>query len=128
MSTSTPPAAPRQAGRPGCAGRAHQRVAEVFGRCGVLDWRYVRCRGEVTRGDAKERSTAEPSPVRALHIGQLGIVLLFVDEGTIDADAKPIISRALRRQTQWAHAAEGWAHAGKYIGNLEALQRILEKA
>jgi uncharacterized protein YfeS len=52
----------------------------------------------------------------------------LVDEGRIDAAAKPYIARALKRQIVWAKLAETWEHAGRYIRNLQRLEHLLEKA
>jgi len=52
----------------------------------------------------------------------------LVDLGTIDSNAKPVISLALQRQILWSQAQSGWPNANEYVSKVKVLQRILESA
>lgn len=52
----------------------------------------------------------------------------LIDEGRIDASAKPIISRAIARQITWARLKPQWASSKEYIDKLGVLQRVLKNA
>jgi len=52
----------------------------------------------------------------------------LVDEGKIDADAKPIIAIAIQRLKIWAELKSDWEHACEFISNLIILERILKEA
>lgn len=53
----------------------------------------------------------------------------LVDEGGIDADAKPFGERAIGRQMLWAQLQrDEWRHADAYVANLTRLREILAAA
>ena len=52
----------------------------------------------------------------------------LVDEGRIDASAKPYAQRALRRQVIWAGCQPGWKYAPEYIRRLSRMQQVLAAA
>lgn len=52
----------------------------------------------------------------------------LADEGTIEADAKPLIATALQRQIAYAQLSTDWSHADAYQRNLRRLQEVLERA
>lgn len=58
--------------------------------------------------------------VLATGFGQL------LDEGRIDTSAKPIIARAIARQSRWARLK--WDSPNEYIGRLQVLERVLKHA
>lgn len=52
----------------------------------------------------------------------------LVDEGKIDAEVKPYVARALKRQMIYAKLSTEWEHAGQYIANLKRLEQVLQQA
>ncbi len=52
----------------------------------------------------------------------------LVDEGTIEAQNKPIIKIALDRQIIWSELQKNWEHREQYISYLNILKRALDKA
>ncbi|MEC5142743.1 hypothetical protein [Chitinophaga sp. 212800010-3] len=52
----------------------------------------------------------------------------LVDEGTIDADIKPLVLIAIERQIAWAQLSESWSYAEQHIGYLNILSGVLEQA
>jgi uncharacterized protein YfeS len=52
----------------------------------------------------------------------------LVDEGKIDPTAKPVIRRAIDRQSAWARLRPDWSFSAEYRDKLDVLGRILEKA
>ena len=51
----------------------------------------------------------------------------LVDEGTIDAAIRPVISIALERQIAWALFSESCSYAEQHIGYLNIMKRALEE-
>jgi uncharacterized protein YfeS len=60
--------------------------------------------------------------VLATGFGQL------LDEGRIDASAKPIVARAIARQIIWARSKPSWEFSKEYIEKLHVLERVLKNA
>ena len=52
----------------------------------------------------------------------------LVDEGKIDSTAKPVILRAIKRQSAWARLRADWPFSAEYSDKLDVLARILELA
>ena len=52
----------------------------------------------------------------------------LVDEGRIDPTAKPVILRAIKRQSAWARLRADWSFSAEYRDKLDVLVRILEQA
>lgn len=54
----------------------------------------------------------------------------LVDEGRIEAEAKPCILRAIKRQAVWAQVRhrDGWEFADEYCARLKVLERVLRDA
>ncbi len=52
----------------------------------------------------------------------------FVDEGKIDPTAKPVILRAIKRQSAWARLRADWSFSAEYRAKMDVLKRILEQA
>ncbi len=52
----------------------------------------------------------------------------LIDEGTIDSTAKPVIQRAIKRQSVWSQLQPTWSFSSEYCDRLNALARILEQA
>jgi uncharacterized protein YfeS len=52
----------------------------------------------------------------------------LVDEGVIEAQNKPVIQLAIKRQVIWAELSEDWEHADEYVTNLKVLSRALDAA
>jgi uncharacterized protein YfeS len=60
--------------------------------------------------------------VLATGFGQL------IDEGRIDASAKPVVARAIARQIVWAGLKNEWDYSEEYIAHLHVLERVLKNA
>ena len=86
----------------------------------IFDEATVKAQVEDPDFDDQQLIYTVDTSVIATAFGQL------VDEGTIDASAKPYVSRALKRQLVWANVQDSWGHAGEYSGNLARLQSVLE--
>ncbi|MGL4611303.1 MAG: hypothetical protein ACRCYY_16780 [Trueperaceae bacterium] len=52
----------------------------------------------------------------------------LVDEGKIDAAAKPYVERALKRQIVWTGLLKNYQYADQYIANLQRLEEVLHQA
>jgi uncharacterized protein YfeS len=52
----------------------------------------------------------------------------LVDEGTIDAKNKPLISLAIERQKIWAELSDNWEYKDEYIERMIVLERALKVA
>jgi uncharacterized protein YfeS len=54
----------------------------------------------------------------------------LVDEGKMDAVAKPWVLRAIKRQAAWSQArgGDGWEYADEYCARMKVLERVLNDA
>jgi uncharacterized protein YfeS len=88
----------------------------------IFDEAIVRSQVEDEDFDDQQLIYTTDVSVIATGFGQLA------DEGRIDAAAKPLVARALKRQVAWARVQPDWEHGGEYIANLARLQAALAEA
>jgi uncharacterized protein YfeS len=88
----------------------------------IFDESTVRIQVEDPEFDDQQLIYATDVSVIATTFSQL------VVEGKIDASAKPIARRAIKRQIVWAVSKPNWSQALQYIQNLRRLDVVLDQA
>jgi uncharacterized protein YfeS len=88
----------------------------------IFDEDNVRAQVEDEDFDDQQLIYTTDVSVIATAFGQLA------DEGRIDASAKPLVARALKRQIAWARVQPDWEHGAEYMANLARLQAALAEA
>jgi uncharacterized protein YfeS len=88
----------------------------------IFDVANVRSQVEDEDFDDEQLIYVTDVSVIATGFGQLA------DEGRIDASAKPLVARALKRQIAWARVQRDWDKGIEYIARLARLQAALAEA
>ncbi len=88
----------------------------------ILDKALIKSQIEDDSYDDEQYIFTIDVSVIATGFGQL------VDEGKIEKKNKPFIQLAIDRQKIWANLRNDWKYSGKYVSNLNVLERGLKKA